>query len=179
MVGGSRNPHNNRAPLARPEIINLDRPPSYTVVTQQQQRHDHNLPKLKCPRWSSVANTIILTLMMYLVYAETYWGETLLKHRPIDNIVTAQCQKPLDMVYKEILYGTPDQCPFRNNLTAGLQINVCEPFKHRVLIDIRLFHHGLPTNEGVLLDPLDFTYMISNLKPTLLDQLRQLLQNGG
>ena len=179
MVSAGRNPHSVdvRAPLARPEIVNLaECPPSYNSLDTSQPYHD--LPRLKCPKYANVANTIILTLISYLVYAETYWGEKLLERQPVDSLVTAQCQKPLDMVYKEILYGTPDSCPFRNNLTAGLQLNVCTPFDHRVLIDIRLFHNGLPTNEGVLLDPIDFTYMISNLKPKILDQLRQLLQNG-
>ena len=140
--------------------------------------------KLTCQAYSilsfiGVVNTILLAILSYLVYAETYLGKTMLKHsQPLDNIITSECRMPLDIVYKEILYANPSTCPFRNNLTNDVQINVCKPFKHRVLIDIRLFHQGLPTNEGLLIDPVDFTYMISNLKPHVLDQLQQLLQNG-
>ena len=177
MVGAGRNPRNLQAPLASEEVINLESPPpSYHLATHQPH---YDVPKLTCPRYSSVVNTILLALLSYLVYAETYWGETILKRsEPLDNIITTQCQKPLDMVYKEILYGDPDTCPYRNNLTNNVQLNVCKPFKHRVLIDIRLFHQGLPTNEGLLIDPVDFTYMISNLKPYVLDQLQELLRDG-
>ena len=176
MVGEGRNLRNLQAPLAGEEVINIESPPPSCHLATQPH---YDLPKLKCPRYSSVTNTILLGLISYLVYAETYWGETILNNsQPLDNIITTQCQKPLDTVYKEILYGDPGTCPFRNNLTNSVQLNVCKPFKHRVLLDIRLFHQGFPTNEGLLIDPVDFTYMLSNLKPHVLDQLQQLLQNG-
>ena len=178
MAGEGRNLRNLQAPspLAGAEVINIEPPPQSRHLATQPH---YDLSKLKCPRYNSVANTILLGLISYLVYAETYWSGTILNNsQPLDNIITTQYQKPLDTVYKEILYGDPGTCPFRNNLTNSVQLNVCKPFKHRVLIDIRLFHQGFPTNEGLQIDPIDFTYMISNLKPYVLDQLQQLLQNG-
>ena len=109
MVGAGRNPRNLRAPLAGEEVINIESPPPSCHLATQPH---YDLPKLKCPRYSSVANTILLALISYLVYAETYWGETILNHsQPLDNIITTQCQKPLDTVYKKFCTGIPVHAP--------------------------------------------------------------------
>ena len=136
-------PGSPRAPLAIQEIIELeDPPPSYASTCRQ---HDYDLPRLRCPTYSKVVNTLVLALVTYLVYYDSYFVGTILKHYPNTDCIIqggGDCQS-LDIIS---LYGENKTCPYRNFLSGNLQINVCQLFKDKALIDIRLFHKGLPTN---------------------------------
>ena len=163
-----------RAPLAIQEIIELeDPPPSYTSTCRQ-----HNYPRLRCPTYSKVVNTLVLALVTYLVYYDSFFVGTILKHHPnTDCIIQGgeDCQS-LDIIS---LYGENKTCPYRNFLSGNLQINVCQLFKDKALIDIRLFNQGLPTDRGVLIEPVDFTYIITSLRPEILSQLHDILHQDG
>ena len=50
---------------------------------------------------------------------------------------------------------------------------LCTIFKNRPVIDLRVFYQGLPTSEGVLINPLDFTYIITALE----DGISQLVKS--
>ena len=167
-------PGSPRAPLAIQEIIELeDPPPSYTSTCRQ-----HNYPRLRCPTYSKVVNTLVLALVTYLVYYDSFFVGTILKHHPNTDCIIqggGDCQS-LDITS---LYGENKTCPYRNFLSGNLQINVCQLFKDKALIDIRLFNQGLPTDRGVLIEPVDFTYIITSLRPEILSQLHDILHQDG
>ena len=163
-------PTGARAPLAIQEIIELEEPPPSYTSTQH--------PRLRCPTYSKVVNTLVLALVTYLVYYDSFFVGTILKHHPnTDCIIQGgeDCQS-LDIIS---LYGENKTCPYRNFLSGNLQINVCQLFKDKALIDIRLFNQGLPTDRGVLIEPVDFTYIITSLRPEILSQLHDILHQDG
>ena len=165
-------PTGARAPLAIQEIIELEEPPPSYTSTQ------HDYPRLRCPTYSKVVNTLVLALVTYLVYYDSFFVGTILKHHPnTDCIIQGgeDCQS-LDIIS---LYGENKTCPYRNFLSGNLQINVCQLFKDKALIDIRLFNQGLPTDRGVLIEPVDFTYIITSLRPEILSQLHDILHQDG
>ena len=82
-VPPSLTPGSPRAPLAIQEIIDLEPPPSYNSTC----RHDYDLPRLRCPKYSKVANTLVLALVTYLVYYEIYFGSTILKQYPTTDCI--------------------------------------------------------------------------------------------
>ena len=180
MVGSARNPHVPRAPLCTvPEIVGGYRdttpPPSYRIATTQHTQ-SYEPPRLKCPSCIKATISVTLVLTTYLVWA---MATRQARGEHSDFIMgIAQCQKPINDVLMETLYRDEGACPFKHNITTGsLRLNVCK--LSGPVVDIRLFHEGLPTGEGILIAPLDFAYIVTTLRDQIFDELRALSTEEG
>ena len=112
------------------------------------------------PSWGQyLINVCILTSLCLNIYTSTITK---------DNHI-----KPQNGGVK-VAWALNSSCPYRHDLISkGLQFNVCK-LRNKIVLDLRLFHKDFPTQEGVLIDVLDYTYMTTSLRPKILQDLLHL-----